>query len=200
MEFMILFCAIVGPEVPNLHKYRKLNIDEEIFRKIAQNDMAAFEELYHLTERSVYSFALSILKNHEDAMDILQETYLKIRGAAHLYKPMGKPLAWIFTITKNLAMSKYRMTSRTAAISTEDLAEDLSYSYVNDQEDKLVLRAALSILDMEEREIILLHAISGFKHREIAEHLGISLGTVLSKYHRGLNKLKKHLKEQGVLG
>jgi RNA polymerase sigma-70 factor (ECF subfamily) len=62
----------------------------------------------------------------------------------------------------------------------------------------MVLQAALTILDIEEREIILLHAISGFKHREIAGNLGISLGTVLSKYHRGLNKLRKYLKEQGV--
>ena len=56
------------------------------------------------------------------------------------------------------------------------------------------------VVDDEEREIILLHAISGFKHREIAKSLGFSLGTVLSKYNRGLKKLKKHLSEQGVQG
>jgi RNA polymerase sigma-70 factor (ECF subfamily) len=189
---------VVDPKDPNPHKYRKINIDDAIFKKIADNDIAAFEELYHLTERSVYSFALSILKNHEDAMDVLQETYLKIRGAAHLYKPMGKPMAWIFTIIRNLSMSKLRSSNKTANLSTEELVDDLAFSYVIDNEDKMVLQAALAILDLEEREIILLHAISGFKHREIADNLNMSLGTVLSKYHRGLNKLKKYLKEQGV--
>jgi len=197
---MILFTMAMDQEDTNQHKYRKIKIDELIFGKIADNDMVAFEELYHLTERSVYAFALSILKNHEDAMDVLQETYMRIRGAAHLYKPMGKPLAWVFTITRNLAMSKLRTYNKTVTVPAEDLEDNLSYSYVTDRDDKFVLQAALKILDLEEREIILLHAISGFKHREIAEHLGMSLGTVLSKYQRGLSKLKKHLKDQGVQG
>jgi RNA polymerase sigma-70 factor (ECF subfamily) len=181
-------------------KYKKIAIDEAIFLRIAENDMAAFEEFYNLTQRSVYAFALSILRNHEDAMDVLQETYLKIRGAAHLYKPMGKPLAWVFTITRNLAMSKIRTWNKAEAVAAENLEDDLSFSYVTDNEDKFVLQAALKLLDETEREIILLHAVSGFKHREIADNLGLSLGTVLSKYNRGLNKLKKHLKEQGVQG
>lgn len=198
----MIFCMVMndhvdGNDPPQTSKYKKLNIDEAIFNRIAENDMEAFEMLYNLTERSVYSFALSILKNHEDAMDVLQETYLKIRGAAHLYKPMGKPMAWIFTIARNLSMSKLR-TMNKAIIPAEDLEDNLSFSYVHDSLDKLVLQAALTILDLEEREIILLHAISGFKHREIAENLNLSLGTVLSKYHRGINKLKKYLKEQGV--
>lgn len=195
---MILFTMVADHENPDHHKYKKITIDEAIFKKIADNDMAAFEQLYMLTRKSVYSFALSILRNHDDAMDVLQETYIKIRGAAHLYQPMGKPLAWVFTITRNLAMSKMRTWNRTVPIPEEDMEDELSFSYVTDREDKLVLQASLKILEMEEREIILLHAISGFKHREIADNLGMSLGTVLSKYHRGLNKLRKYLKEQGV--
>jgi RNA polymerase sigma-70 factor (ECF subfamily) len=191
---------ISDQENPDRLKYKKIAIDEAVFKKIADNDMAAFEELFNLTQKSVYSFALSILRNHEDAMDVLQETYLKIRGAAHLYKPMGKPMAWVFTITRNLAMSKIRTWNKTEAVPAENFEDDLSFSYVTDSEDKFVLQAALKILDLEEREIILLHAVSGFKHREIAENLGLSLGTVLSKYNRGLNKLRKHLKEQGVQG
>jgi len=195
---MILFYMVSDQDNPNQYKHRKITIDEAIFPRIAENDKAAFEELYLLTQKSVYSFALSILKNHDDAMDVLQETYLKIRGAAHLYQPMGKPFAWIFTITRNLAMSKLRMSTKISDIPSEDFDEDLSFSYVTDHDDKLVLQAALTILDLEEREIILLHAVSGFKHREIANNLGLSLGTVLSKYHRALDKLRKHLKEQGV--
>lgn len=195
---MILFCSVMDQPDPIRKKYKEIKIEESIFQKIAENDLAAFEKFYHLTERSVYTFALSILKSHEDAMDVLQETYLKIRGAAHLYKPMGKPMAWVFTITRNLAMSKLRLENKTGNIQVEDMENDLSCSYVTDSEDKLVLQTALNILNIEEREIILLHAISGFKHREIAENLGLPLATVLSKYQRGLGKLRKHLKEMGV--
>lgn len=198
----MIFCMVMGNEGsddgPETSKFKKINIDEAIFSRIAENDMDAFEMLYNLTERSVYSFALSILKNHEEAMDVLQETYLKIRGAAHLYQPMGKPLAWIFTIVRNLSMSKLRTLNKSEALSETDMEDNLSFSYVYDSTDRLVLKAALTVLELEEREIILLHAVSGFKHREIAENLNMSLGTVLSKYHRGIHKLRKYLKEQGV--
>lgn len=196
---MMIFCSMVDEQAPHSEHKKKVIIDEMVFIKIAENDMAAFETFYRLTERSVYAFALSILKNHDDALDVLQDTYLKIRAAAHLYKPMGKPMAWVFTIARNLSMSKLRSKKQTDSVQIEDMENDLSFSYINDNEDKLVLQSALKILNEQEREIILLHAISGLTHIEIAKNIGIPLSTVLSKYHRGLKKLKKHLTEQEVL-
>ncbi|MDP2842016.1 MAG: RNA polymerase sigma factor, partial [Acetobacterium sp.] len=156
-------------------------------------------EFYRLTERTVYAFVLSTLKNHDDALDVVQDTYLKIRAAAHLYQPMGKPMAWVFTIARNLAISKIRSKQKKDSLTLTDLENDLNFSYVSDQEDRLVLQTALKILNNEETQIILLHAISGFTHREIAKSLEMNLSTVLSKYHRGLKKLKKHLTEQEVI-
>lgn len=161
--------------------------------------MVAFEEFYRQTERTVYAFVLSTLKNHDDALDVVQDTYLKIRAAAHLYKPMGKPMAWVFTIARNLSVSKIRSKQKNDSITLTDMENDLNFSYVSDAEDRLVLQTALKILSSEETEIILLHAISGFTHREIAKSLEMKLSTVLSKYHRGLKKLKKYLIEQEVI-
>jgi RNA polymerase sigma factor (sigma-70 family) len=170
-----------------------MNIDEKLFPKIAANDTAAFEELYRLTERSVYAYVIAILRNHEDALDVLQETYLKIRGAAHLYRPLGKPMAWIFTIARNLTLTKIRTRRQNNVTYLEQLDNNLAFSYVTNSEDKLILETALNILNQQEREIILLHAVSGLKHAEIATNLGIPLSTVISKYHRGLKKMAKHL-------
>lgn len=178
---------------------KRLIIDESIFIKIAENDLAAFEEFYRATERTVYAFILSILKDHDDTLDVLQDTYLKIRGAAHLYQPMGKPMAWVFTISRNLAMSKLRLKKRSDVTQVSDIENDISFSYVSDREDRLILQSALKILNDREREIILLHAISGFSHIEIAQNLDMNLSTVLSKYHRGLKKLRKHITAQEVL-
>ena len=112
---------------------------------------------------------------------------------------MGKPMAWVFTIARNLSISKLRLKQKNDQIEMADLENDLNFSYVSDPEDQLVLQSALKILSLEETEIILLHAISGFTHREIAKNLDLNLSTVLSKYHRGLKKLKKYLIEQEVL-
>jgi len=197
---MKLFLAMVVPDnTENTQYEKKINIDEAIFTRIAAGDMAAFEEFYRQTERTVYAFVLSTLKNHDDALDVVQDTYLKIRAAAHLYKPMGKPMAWVFTIARNLSVSKIRSKQKNDSITLTDMENDLNFSYVSDPEDRLVLQTALKILSSEETQIILLHAISGFTHREIAKSLEMKLSTVLSKYHRGLKKLKKYLIEQEVI-
>ena len=69
-------------------------------------------------------------------------------------------------------------------------------SKIEDAADKVVLKAALEILKEEEREIVLLHAAAGLKHREIAEALGMPLATVLSKYNRAIKKLGQYLREE----
>ena len=108
-------------------------------------------------------------------------------------------MAWVFTIARNLTISKLRFKSKNDnSVTVTDIENDPNFSYVTDSEDRLVLQAALKILSSEETEIIVLHAISGFAHREIAKSLGLPLSTVLSKYHRGLKKLKKYLIEQEV--
>ncbi len=173
-------------------------VDEQLILRIAQDDMDAFEELFEKTQQSIYAYALSILRNPEQSLDVCQEVFLKVRAGAHRYQPMGKPLAWMFTITKNVAISHIREGSRYSASSIEEMEGEISLSYEENDLDTIVLENALLILNEEERSIILLHAVSGWTHREIASGLGLPLSTVLSKYHRGLKKLKKHLQKQGV--
>lgn len=74
----------------------------------------------------------------------------------------------------------------------EDVDEK-GFDQVSDWEDRLVLEAAFGVLSDTERQIVMLHAVSGIKHREIALILELPLSTVLSKYARALSKLKKHL-------
>ena len=89
---------------------------EEFLRRVALGDREAFHQLYLETGRSVYSFILSILKNPQDAEEVLQETYLKIWTSAGSYKPQGKPLAWMFTIARNLCYMKFRDQKRMADV------------------------------------------------------------------------------------
>lgn len=172
-------------------------LDEGLLPRVGQGDTSALEALYVQTERAVYALALSILRDPEEAQDVTQEVYLKVRAAAHLYVPQGKPLAWLFTITKNLCRDVQRTRGRTDQ-APEGLEDDARFSYVSDPTDRLVLEAALKALGDEERQVVLLHAVSGLKHREIAQDLGLPLSTVLSRYNRALKKLKRHLTEEGV--
>ncbi len=175
---------------------RKLDgVTDEMIIKIGEGDNNAFEDFYRLTDTSVYGYALSLIKSRHEAKDIMQETYIKVRLNADRYTASGKPMAWVFTIAKNIAFGKLRSSKK------EDISEDVDLMGASDTTednsvDRMVLQAALNILDEDSRQIVVLHCVSGLKHREIADSLGMKQSTVLSKYSRALKKLQEHLKER----
>ena len=182
----------------DLHGYNGRRLPEEMddwIYQIAQGNEQAFYQLYEATRSSVYSFVLSIIKNPHDAEDIMQETYISVYQSAISYQSHGKPMAWLLRIARNFTFLKLRDKKKHQALSAEEMEQWLCGQYQLDQDDKLVLEAALNILSDEERQIITLHSISGLKHREIADLLNLELTTVLSKYHRGLKKLKDAIRE-----
>ncbi len=167
--------------------------DEQLEGLIAQvgtGDKWALSEIYRLTNRAIYGFSLSIVKNLHDAEDVLQEVYLKVWSAAPSYKGMSKPMAWMFTIARNLCITRLR------APKSNDIAEYDAYEDTRlMQDDKLLVQALLKTLSEEERQIVMLHSMTGLKHREIADVMGIKPSTVLSKYSRAIKKLRKILEE-----
>lgn len=195
---MLLFTFIHEDEKFDKNKKKSIDIDEKLFERIGNDDIEALDQLYLLTEKTMYSFTLSITRDHEEALDLMQDVYIKISSAAHLYKPMGKPLAWMFTIAKNMFYTKKKRDGRSVNMDTHIISDDMRFSYVTDLEDKIVLGGVLDILSEEERQIVILYAVSGMKHKEIAENLGLKLSTTLSKYHRALKKLKNYLEEKGI--
>ena len=158
--------------------------------KMAKGDTRSLELLYRAAAPGVYAYALSILKNSHDAEDVLQESFLRIYSSASSYVSQGKPMAWIFTITKNLCFKRLAEQQRQSAAPVE---ECYSFTPSTTPDDKLVIEACMKLLSDEERQIVVLHAVSGFKHREIAAMLQLPLSTVLSKYHRALKKMKASL-------
>lgn len=187
---MLVFAAVVCDEP---EREETIAIDEDLFYKIGSGEKEAFCQLYKQTSNAVFSYVFSFLRNREDAEDALQETYLKIRSAAHLYRPMGKPMAWIFTIARNICLMKFRQQKYSSVIPFEEIREIPDCSQIEDREDRIVLETAFRILSLEECQIIVLHTVSGLKHREISEILHMPLSTVLSKYNRGIKKLRRQL-------
>lgn len=167
---------------------------EDLIYKIAAGNKEALERLYVKTKSAVYGFSLSIIKNNADAEDVLQETYIKIWTNAQSYTAHGTPMAWILTIARNLALMKIREKKRFQDIEPEEWERCFAVSdEAENTEARQFLIAALRILTEEERQIIMLHAVSGLKHREIGDLLQMALPTVLSKYHRALKKLKNYM-------
>ena len=174
-------------------------LDEGLLLQVAAGDQEAFRKLYEDTDRTIYGFILSIVKNPQDAEEVMQETYMKVWTSAPGYRAQGKPLAWMFTIARNLCYMRFREQKHRSDLGLDDLdgAETGQLCpQIEDAADKLVLKAALKTLKEEERQIVLLKNSSGLKHREIAEVLGMPLATVLSKYNRAMKKLERYLREE----
>ena len=104
-------------------------------------------------------------------------------------------MAWILTITRNLCLQKLR-SSRACDVPLEELEPYLRERAALTLEDRALIEYCLAALSDSEREILLLHAVSGFKHREIADMLALPLATVLSKYSRSLKKVRTHLAKE----
>lgn len=168
------------------------NLENAIFR-IADGDRSALADFYRIISGPVYAYSLSRLKNPADAEDIVSELLIEVWRCAPAYKSMGKPMAWVMTVAKNLCLMKLRESSKTAGVPLEDAAAYLKDERGLGPENSAVIRACLEILGETEREIVLLHVLAGLRHREIAKFLGVPLSTVLSRYQRAVKKLNKEL-------
>lgn len=168
---------------------------ENCIVRIAGGDRDALAQFYQQTRPAVYGFALSILKNPQDAEDVLHDAFLQVWNAAPQYRPQGKAMAWLLTIVRNLAMDQLRRRKHMEPLAWEDWQTRLADVPAVSAEDRMALAGLLTALEDQERQIVTLHALTGLKHREIAVLLGLPLPTVLSKYSRALKKLRLAWKE-----
>lgn len=177
---------------------RKVKIPPGLIEQISEGDIHAFEELYKLTYKPMYAFCLSLAMNNEDAEDLLQETYIRVRNASHLYREQGNPMAWIMKIAQNI----YRMKLRERKNHPETLLEDpeegreLSFDQVQDIENRLLLEDLFKGVSEEERNIVIQHGLMGLKFQEIADKENKPLGTVMTKYRRTIQRLN-HIVNHG---
>jgi RNA polymerase sigma-70 factor (ECF subfamily) len=171
--------------------------DEQLIMNIARGDRDALAEIYLLHKSAVYAFAMSILRQAHAAEDVMQETFLQLWNAAGTYVPRGQSaLPWLLGITKNTALKHMRTVQR-AGIPMEELPDPPNPSDpFLAVENRIVTKAVMEKLSAEERQIVVLHAVAGMKHREIAELLDKPLSTILNKYRRALKKLETYLGEQ----
>ena len=160
---------------------------------IAEGNTEALAQLYHRASAAVYAFALSILKNPTDAEDVLHDCFVSIFTSAGSYRSKGKPMAWILTITRNLCMKRFQEQQRISELNQQDWNSFAANDPTTANNDRILIRECMLSLNDEERQIVILHAVAGLKHRQISQLLELPLSTVISKYNRAIKKLKAKL-------
>lgn len=173
----------------------------ELMESMLRGDERALAELYDATVGKLYALASAILRNTEDAEDVVCETYTYVwANAARYDAKRGNVLAWLLMLCRSRALDRLRR--RRAAAATVDLLQlsEVHVASTQEPDDLLSLMqrhtavyAALATLTTERRRLISFAFLQGLSHQEIAEAAGMPLGTVKSHLRRALAQLRDAL-------
>lgn len=167
-------------------------------------DAGAFAGLYDRHSRSAYSLAYRMVGERQAAEDLVQEAFLDVWRAAGSYRAeRGSVRTWILSIAHNRGIDQLRSTAsrrrtqeRVEPAPTSQPSEAFAVAWRNQQREQV--REALQVLPPEQLKVLELAYYSGYTHTEIAELLGLPLGTVKGRMRLGLQKVREHFDSRGT--
>ena len=182
--------------------------EEQLIRRAQQGDNGAFEELLLLHQKKVYNLCLRMSANPDDALDLSQEAFLRVWRSLGQYQFEASFSTWLFRLTSNICIDFLRRkkrrqeTSLTESYDDSDEGAELSVPDVQPgpeqqamtNETKIELARAMEQLSPEHREILQLRVIEDLQYEQIADILGVRVGTVKSRLARARLSFRKILK------
>ncbi|MCH8569488.1 MAG: sigma-70 family RNA polymerase sigma factor [Balneolales bacterium] len=179
--------------------------EAQLISKISKEDEAALSELYQLYQRLLFSLCYSILKNKEDAEEVLQEVFIQVWEKAPYYnRDKGTPYAWLTTMTRNRCIDRIRSKAYKKSQITDHDDNDVILPFIvsNEhdpfsatlaQERTSMVQKVLNLIPDEQRDVLTFAYFEGYSQSEISDKTGIPLGTVKSRMRQGLLKLQQLL-------
>lgn len=182
--------------------------EEQLIRRAQQGDNGAFEELLLLHQKKVYNLCLRMSANPDDALDLSQEAFLRAWRSLGQYQFEASFSTWLFRLTSNICIDFLRRkkrrqeTSLTESYDDSDEGAELSVPDAQPgpeqqaitNETKIELARAMEQLSPEHREILQLRVIEDLQYEQIADILGVRVGTVKSQLARARLSFRKILK------
>jgi RNA polymerase sigma-70 factor (ECF subfamily) len=192
-----------------LDRPAELNAQEAAFvSRLQANEDAAYDELVRSYSATIYHVAYRMLGDSADASDVVQEIFLKVFRNIRGFKGEAALKTWIFKIAFSEILNRLRWWKRRHKYATVSLDEDLNgqppgniavnagptpEEVLQGKEREAAIQHALRRLSHDHRSILVLRDIEGFSYNEIADVLGISIGTVKSRLARARADLKQSL-------
>ena len=170
--------------------------DASLVGRARRGNSAAFEALVRRHYRAAYGVALAILGNGMDAEDVCQDAFVKALARLNDCRQPDRFVAWLLQIVRNHARNykDYRRVRMAQPLETLNVASSLDTdSDAERSELRGVLEEALGELSEVQRQVVLLHDLEGWKHREIGETLGLSEGAARQHLFAARHKLRELL-------
>lgn len=186
-------------------------IDPSLLARVVKGDQQAFSQLYDHSSTLLFTLALRILGNREEAVELLQDVYWEVwRKVSRYDVGRGTPVAWLITLTKSRAIDRlrarasrgYQATNSLEAGTAAEVADPgpSPYETQADQELRAAVEAAVAGLPHAQQQAIELAYYEGLSHAEIASRLNQPLGTVKTRIKLGMSRLRDSLQQWGKHG
>lgn len=173
--------------------------EQELVRQIQEGDEMAFAEIVRIYKNKIVNFLWKITGDYQKAVELSQETFLRVYFKANKYRPLAPFSSWIYTIASNLAKTEMKKTRKYRIVSLDDVQNNLPIETYprNPSDSGLVknLRKALNSLHPRYKIPVILKDIEGFSQEEIAQIMKRPIGTVKARISRGRDYLKKELEK-----
>ena len=181
-------------------------IDPSLLARVAKGDQQAYSQLYDHSSTLLFTLAVRILGNPEEAAELLQDVYLEVwRKVSRYDVGRGTPIAWLVTLTKSRAIDRLRARTTRGYRATSSLEGGQAAQITDpgpspfetqaDQELRIAVGAAMAGLPQAQQQAIELAYYEGLSHAEIAERLNQPLGTVKTRIKLGMSKLRDGLQQ-----
>lgn len=182
----------------------------ELINKAQQGDTEAMAQLIYSQQHYVYSIAMSVLKNPEDAADLTQEAFIRLFRSLPQYQGESRFTTWLYRLVVNLGRDELRRRGRQVSVMVPDDGQEQDPTTLIADEDRWVdpstaldahemrdqVRHALGLLEEHYRLVLTLYYFEDMKYADIAHILDMPLNTVKSHIRRGKERLAELITAQ----
>ena len=185
--------------------------DHELVQRVQAGDSAAFRTLFEKYHRRAFAVAMGVLKNQDDALDAVQEAFVKVHKNIHKFQGSSSFYTWLYRIVMNVSIDHVRRTSRRKSLDFDERALHEESEVAGDgalvpnvmdanpgkaalrRELRGAIQVALQELPEHHRAVIVLREIEGMSYEEMAETLGVPKGTIMSRLFHARKKMQNAL-------
>ena len=173
--------------------------EQELVRQIQEGDEMAFAEIMRIYKDKIVNYLYQFTGDYQKAVDLSQETFMRVYFKANKYKPIAPFSSWVYAIASNLAKTEMKKTQKVATVSLDDLHNSYSYGACSENPTESGLsrniRQCLNALHTRYKIPVILKDMEGFSLEEIAQIQKRPLGTVKARISRGRNYLRRELEK-----
>lgn len=207
--------AVVLPPIPEgpiteARSSEERQRDLELVRRVQAGERAAFRELFDRHHKRAFAVAFGVLKHRQDAMDVVQEGFVKVHKHIGSFQGTSSFYTWLYRIVMNLAIDQLRRRKTGRNVEYDDAVlrdgeaavdDSILPRMLDENPRKAVIRrellarmeAALAELPEYHRQVILLREVEGLSYEEMAEALDVPKGTIMSRLFHARRKMQSAL-------